>query len=117
LHAAPENINQRNELQLSRGEGNDEEGHATMKETRKQKIDRQRGYQADRIMRPIHGAIDRGDLVITPISADQELRQIVSGREYCPRCGSGPRQAVDVVECSDCGRQWDGSPLLTEPVP
>lgn len=36
----------------------------------------------------------------------------LSGREYCPRCGSGPRQAADVVECPDCGYQWSGPRLL-----
>lgn len=36
----------------------------------------------------------------------------LSGREYCPRCGSGPRQLVDVDECPDCGRRWEGPPLL-----
>ena len=41
-----------------------------------------------------------------------ELRQILSGREYCPRCSSGPRRAEDVLECPDCGRHWDGPPLL-----
>lgn len=41
-----------------------------MKETRKQKIARQRdfaaGHAADQAMNPIRVAIDRGDLVITP---------------------------------------------------
>lgn len=45
---------------------------------------------------------------------DAELSQILSGREYCPRCGSGPRQAADVEECPDCGRRWDGAPLIGE---
>lgn len=37
-----------------------------MKETHKQKIDRQRGAAADRAFDPIRAAIDCGDLVITP---------------------------------------------------
>lgn len=36
----------------------------------------------------------------------------LSGREYCPRCGSGPRQREDVDECPDCGRKWGGPPLV-----
>lgn len=36
----------------------------------------------------------------------------LSGREYCPRCGSGPRQREDVEECPDCGRKWEGPPLV-----
>jgi hypothetical protein len=40
----------------------------------------------------------------------------LSGREYCPRCGSGPRQAQDVTECPDCGRQWAGPRLLSMPI-
>jgi hypothetical protein len=39
-------------------------------------------------------------------------RRALSGREYCPRCASGPRQAQDVKECPDCGREWAGPPLL-----
>ena len=39
-----------------------------MKETRKQKIDRQRGRLADRAFDPIRRAIDDGSLVITPAS-------------------------------------------------
>jgi ribosomal protein L37AE/L43A len=73
-----------------------------MKETRKQKIARQQGAAADRMMAPIHAAMDRGELVITPLS----------GREYCPQCGSGPRQREDVEECPDCGRKWAGPRLL-----
>jgi hypothetical protein len=87
-----------------------------MKETRKQKIARQRGYQADRMLQPIRDAIDRGDLTIGP-PVDAEAAQILSGREYCPRCGSGPRQAVDVIECPDCGRKWEGPPLIAEVQP
>lgn len=41
----------------------------------------------------------------------------LSGREYCPRCGSGPRQLADLVECPDCGRKWEGPPLLAEEPP
>ena len=37
----------------------------------------------------------------------------LSGREYCPCCSSGPRQAQDGVECPDCGYRWAGPPLLT----
>ena len=37
----------------------------------------------------------------------------LSGREYCPRCGSGPRQLADVEECPDCGYLWSGPPLLS----
>ena len=36
----------------------------------------------------------------------------LSGREYCPRCGSGPRQREDIVECPDCGYHWAGPRLL-----
>lgn len=36
----------------------------------------------------------------------------LSGREYCPRCSSGPRQPADVVECPDCGYPWAGPRLL-----
>lgn len=36
----------------------------------------------------------------------------LSGREYCPRCGSGPRQREDVKECPDCGYRWAGPPLM-----
>jgi ribosomal protein L37AE/L43A len=32
--------------------------------------------------------------------------------EFCPRCGSGPRQKADVVECPDCGYEWAGPRLL-----
>ncbi len=31
--------------------------------------------------------------------------------EFCPRCGSGPRQREDTVECPDCGRHWSGPRL------
>lgn len=48
---------------------------------------------------------------------DAELHQIMVGREYCPRCGSGPRQASDVKECPDCGRRWDGPPLICDAIP
>jgi hypothetical protein len=49
---------------------------------------------------------------------DDDVRQILSGREYCPRCGSGPRQQTDVVECPDCGYPWSGPPLLaSDPQP
>lgn len=34
-----------------------------------------------------------------------------SGREYCPQCGSGPRQRQDIDECPDCGMTWAGPPL------
>lgn len=45
-----------------------------MKETRKQKIARQQGYRADRAFKPIHDAIERGDLVIgPPQDRDEEL--------------------------------------------
>jgi ribosomal protein S27AE len=44
-----------------------------------------------------------------------ELKAIFSGREYCPRCGSGPRRLEDVDECPDCGRTWEGPPLLASP--
>jgi len=37
----------------------------------------------------------------------------LSGREYCPRCSSGPRQLVDTEECPDCGYKWAGPPLLS----
>lgn len=40
-----------------------------MKETRKQKVDRQRGHQADRAIDPIRKAMDDGDLVITSPSS------------------------------------------------
>lgn len=40
------------------------------------------------------------------------LRQIISGREYCPRCSSGPRQPEDIDECPDCGYPWSGPPLM-----
>ena len=39
---------------------------------------------------------------------------ILSGLEFCPKCGSGPRQQADTVECPDCGRRWDGPRLLDE---
>ena len=42
----------------------------------------------------------------------EELKSLMSGREYCPRCGSGPRQPADMVECPDCGRTWEGPPLV-----
>lgn len=47
--------------------------------------------------------------------SEKEVEEVdpLSGREYCPRCGSGPRQAQDVDECPDCGRQWAGPPLLS----
>ena len=31
--------------------------------------------------------------------------------EFCPRCGSGPRQREDVEECPDCGYRWSGPRL------
>lgn len=31
--------------------------------------------------------------------------------EFCPRCGSGPRQEADAVECPDCGYLWSGPRL------
>ena len=39
--------------------------------------------------------------------------------EFCPRCGSGPRQKDDTIECPDCGRLWAGPRLLdlVEPAP
>jgi uncharacterized protein (UPF0212 family) len=40
-----------------------------------------------------------------------ELAAIVSGREDCPRCG-GPRRCEDVEACPDCGRPWEGPPLV-----
>jgi hypothetical protein len=81
-----------------------------MKETRKQKIERQRGAAADRVLNPIRSAIDRGDLVITPMP--QEDMSVLNGLEFCARCGSGPRQREDVEECPDCGRKWAGPRLL-----
>jgi hypothetical protein len=49
----------------------------------------------------------------TAYIAEQEaLNAMMGGREYCQRCGSGPRQAADVDECPDCGRQWGGPPLI-----
>lgn len=41
----------------------------------------------------------------------------LSGREYCPRCSSGPRQPADVDECPDCGYPWSGPRLLGEAPP
>ena len=35
----------------------------------------------------------------------------VSALEFCPQCGSGPRQKVDTVECPDCGHVWAGPRL------
>lgn len=35
-----------------------------------------------------------------------------NGLEFCPRCGSGPRQKADTVECPDCGYEWAGPRLL-----
>lgn len=32
--------------------------------------------------------------------------------EFCPRCGSGPRQKEDIIECPDCGRHWEGPRLV-----
>jgi hypothetical protein len=85
-----------------------------MKETRKQKINRRAGHASDRLGDPIRAAIDRGDLVITPGAPTEEARELaslMSGREYCPRCSSGPRQVADVTECPDCGYRWSGPPL------
>ena len=82
------------------------------RETRKQKIARQQahaaGRAADRAFDPIRAAIDSGELTITPLGEVDPL----SGREYCPRCSSGPRQREDVVECPDCGYTWEGPRLL-----
>ena len=80
-----------------------------MKLTRKQKVQQQREWAAERVMGPIRDAIDRGDLVITPAPPSEP--DPLSGREYCPRCSSGPRQLQDIKECPDCGYQWAGPPL------
>jgi hypothetical protein len=84
-----------------------------MRETRKQKVARQRRAAqeraADRMLEPIRRAIEAGDLVIGP--APQEVSPW-SGLEFCPRCGSGPRQRDDGDECPDCGRKWAGPRLL-----
>jgi hypothetical protein len=85
-----------------------------MKETRKQKIARQQRHAteraAERVIGPIRYAIEAGDLVITPLSPED--RSVLSGLEFCARCGSGPRQRADVTECPDCGNQWAGPRLL-----
>ena len=95
-----------------------------MRETRKQKIARQRRAAqeraADRVLEPIRRAIDAGELVIGPceqnnLIAVQQKTLIIdplSGLEFCPRCASGPRQAQDVDECPDCGYKWAGPRLL-----
>jgi hypothetical protein len=41
----------------------------------------------------------------------------LSGLEFCPRCGSGPRQKADTVECPNCGYQWAGPRLLDAAAP
>lgn len=82
---------------------------AAMKETRKQKIDRRARYAAERVMRPIREAIDRGELVIRPAAGEIDPR---NGLEFCPRCSSGPRGREDVEECPDCGYKWAGPRLL-----
>jgi len=81
-----------------------------MKETRKQKINRQRGHATDRVLDPIRRAIDAGELVITPVPAPEV--DPLNGLEFCPRCSSGPRQRADVHECPDCGYLWAGHRLL-----
>lgn len=57
-----------------------------MRETRKQKIDRQRGHAADRAFDPIREAIDSGELVITPLSP---LAREVGCAEAVPTCADG----------------------------
>lgn len=46
------------------------------------------------------------------ISEQMPTGSPLSGLEFCPRCGSGPRQRADTIECPDCGYQWSGPRLL-----
>jgi hypothetical protein len=84
-----------------------------MKPTRKQKVRQQRDFAAqraaERAMGPIRDAIESGELTIAPVRVSEP--DPLSGREYCPRCASGPRQPADVDECPDCGYRWSGPPL------
>ncbi len=48
---------------------------------------------------------------VPPAARPVEEVSPLSGREYCPRCSSGPRQLADVDECPDCGYKWAGPPL------
>ena len=67
-----------------------------MKMTRKQKIDRQREYAAERAIGPIRDAIDSGELVISPAPQRQPRVKIV-GREH-PHFGEYGRFTGEVKQ-------------------
>ena len=65
-----------------------------MKETRKQKIDRQRGRAADRAFDPIRKAIDDGRLVIKP--GQSPLEAMIDASVRCTKCGA---QGIRSCDC------------------
>ena len=60
-------------------------------------------------------AAPRSVMVAPPAVVPPAEPDPLSGREYCPRCASGPRQPADVEACPDCGYRWAGPPLLRPP--
>jgi protein gp37 len=56
---------------------------------------------------PLLGPVDLSRWTGARVSGDP-----LNGLEFCPRCGSGPRQKADTVDCPDCGREWSGPRLL-----